>query len=436
MTNQDQNWSDCTNQVNECLFTDESCTQGLDEILRDMSKMDDKNARNTMKSISAKKRKNNKKDVNNITSICSTLPLGVATPSYSTIRIPPLPYSIHLKRSDLNTPLIQKFGQAVRLLSDRNNINDSLDTEYHDNSSLSPVNPIRDTIQPNKSYNTNLGYLHDSFYGDSMIQIPQELDNTTCISSIRSSLDNWQCKPSIQIPQNVLCKKKISLTENEFNTVSKDKDGTQNVKNAQTKTLEDMLNYPTFKKKQNHVCDNESTFSNDNPNNQSGLFSFATTITVEVPTQFDENKLSSIVPRLAIYKPAKKQWKTEEPNMKEIEFSVESGKEAKTSLFFVNRRRNSIYMRSSTIFVRFEPFQFYKGDKQKESQSNNQEEITINPFIVDTDLVELQQGGELNITVSFHPPEGYCGIFSGVLKLKSSVKVFLITSCYFMATII
>lgn len=176
------------------------------------------------------------------------------------------------------------------------------------------------------------------------------------------------------------------------------------------------------------IEDNKSVFSevNTSVNN----ITFATTISIEDNSMAnDELSLGSdgvehinrySAPKLVVgqRKVVKDNtFNSKSDDIKEITIVCDTGSSSTVMLTFGNQKDRKISMFPKAIQMRYDPAQ--PGDTRNHSRA-------LNSFQVSPQSLDIAPHGEKTMYLSFSPPSGHAGIYSGALKIVSGKKSFVL----------
>ncbi len=176
------------------------------------------------------------------------------------------------------------------------------------------------------------------------------------------------------------------------------------------------------------IEDNKSVFSEVNTSINN--ITFATTISIEDNSMANDdisigsdgvehiNKYSA--PKLVVgqRKVVKDNtFNRKSDDMKEITVVCDAGSSSTVMLTFGNQKDRKISMFPKAIQMRYDPTQPGNGHNQPRA---------LNSFQVSPQCLEIAPHGEKTMYLSFSPPSGYAGIYSGALKIISGKKSFVL----------
>ena len=176
------------------------------------------------------------------------------------------------------------------------------------------------------------------------------------------------------------------------------------------------------------VEDNKSIFSEVNTSINN--VTFATTISIEDNSMANDdisfgsdgvehiNKYSA--PKLVVgqRKVVKDNtFNSKSDDIKEITIVCDTGSSSTVMLTFGNQKDRKISMYPKAIQMRYDPTQ--------PGNAHNQSRV-LNSFQVSPQCLDIAPHGEKTMYLSFSPPSGYAGIYSGALKIISGKKSFVL----------
>lgn len=372
------------------------------------------------------------------------------------VRIPPLPYSVYVKRAGLVTPLLRKFGGPVRLTMSQNkhsatrSVNPTAFT-IADNSFRSDDSTAELFQQDNHSFVTNLydqklpvtpssisvEYQHHGL--PSAAQFSQrdgivsedrsQMSLDKFFASFKSSITGCEfvpVKPEThwKVPLTTIYPIQESVTERCGSDEREDTKKWIGVEDEDEDRL--ATDYGNFVVDKNN---NDTSVTNNHYDNvspvhavdDSGIFTAATTMTLDLDESYAQHGHSVGAPRLALVSKCSNSSKA--MDMKEIILTTNINATASSSLCFCNKRKVTMKFHSKTIMIRFEPTDRTIINPGEETQFEDVENV----FSVNQKLALIKPNGELQLTVSLKPVLDVPGIYSGVLKLTTNGKVILLS---------
>ena len=291
------------------------------------------------------------------------------------IRIPPLPYSIHLKRATVTTPFLEKFGRATRITP----------TDGPDALDLSDDSYVYHTYEDARE---EQGGQHgqDYYEGD---ESHNEASSTLNDDSIFPSLEpyNRGGRNAYHTQNNIKSQVEIRNMMDESGLM----------------TLGTTLT----------LCDQDDEYTSD--------FAYPTKVGQTPVARPGQAKLQLVGINLLSAHGT--------DNMKEIDFTVKVGGATETSLTLSNQRERTLRFRAHTVLVRFEPSP--TTTHSTATASNTDDSLVANPFTVASELITLYTNEEYQLKLTFAPGLLMPGVYSGVLKIQSARKVIFTILSYF-----
>ena len=282
------------------------------------------------------------------------------------IRIPPLPYSIHLKKVAVTTPFLEKFGRATRITP----------ADGPDALDLSDDSFVYHTYENEKEGQHGQDY----YEGDESHNEASTVNDDSIFPSLepynRGNRDAYHTQNNVQSKAEAT----NMMDESGFMTL-----GT-------TLTL----------------CAQDDEFTSE--------FAYPTKVGQTPIARPGQAKLQLVGTNLLSARGT--------DNMKEIDFTVKVGGATETSLTLSNQREKTLRFRSHTVLVRFEPSPTTTTPSTTTATACNKDDsLVANPFTVAPDLITLYTNEEYLLKLAFAPGLLMPGVYSGVLKIQSAKKV-------------